>query len=84
MPVVERDEVKHFAHAATNAWAVHSIDFAGCKIGSEVGEHAEGFVEVIAGKDYFGHDIAFVAIVLQGLLGTQVVEAVCTWAMSME
>ncbi len=49
MQVIERDEVEHLAHAASDTGAVHGLDLVGGEVGGDVGEHALGNEAVVAG-----------------------------------
>lgn len=43
-----------------------------------MGDHVIGYIMIVAGDDDFGQDIAFIAVVFQGLFGAEVVETVGT------
>lgn len=67
--IVESKNIKHLSHATADARAIHGVDFTSCEIGGQVCQHVKGYEKVVARKNYLRHDIAFIAIVLQGLIG---------------
>jgi len=59
---------------------VKVFGFGGRQLGSEVSDHVAENVVAVTREEDFGHDVAFIAAILEVLFGTGVVKTIGSWA----
>jgi len=60
------------------------FDLGAVEVGGEVGDESLGDEQIVPGKEDLGHDVAIVAVVFEGVFGSQVVETIGSGAMVMK
>lgn len=80
----KRYQIKHLPEAWTEAVAVQALNSCRTQVGSNMWNHSWRNELIIPTQQYLRHHITIIAIILDALLSSQVIEAKDSWMVSIE